>query len=103
MTSGSENEIVNLTDVSREHRTRHAHVVALEGVNLRLAAGAALAVVGPSGAGKSTLLRLIGGLDRPTHGSVRVLGHDLGSMSERELTKFRGTCVGMVFQDPHLL
>ena len=78
-------------------------MTAVDGVNLRLSAGEAVAVVGSSGAGKTTLLNLISGLDRPTSGRVCVLGHDLGGMSERLLTKFRAANVGVVFQDSYLL
>jgi ABC-type lipoprotein export system ATPase subunit len=59
--------------------------------------------MGPSGSGKTTLLNLIGGLDRPTSGSIRVLGHELQGLRERSLTRFRARVVGVVFQDPHLL
>jgi putative ABC transport system permease protein len=95
--------VVDVTSASREHRTKTTRVIALDAVSLRLAAGKAVAVVGPSGAGKTTLLNLISGLDRPTNGQVSVLGHDLGGMSERLLTKFRASSVGMVFQDSYLL
>jgi putative ABC transport system ATP-binding protein len=95
--------VVDVTSASREHRTRSTRVLALDAVSLEVTAGEALAVVGPSGAGKTTLLNLISGLDRPTNGKVSVLGHDLGAMSERLLTQFRASSVGMVFQDSYLL
>lgn len=100
---GVDDIVVDLAQVSREHRSGTKRIVAIDAVDLRLAAGEALAVVGPSGAGKTTLLNLIGGLDRPTSGRVEVLGHDLGCMSEGRLTKFRAANVGMVFQDSSLL
>jgi ABC-type lipoprotein export system ATPase subunit len=59
--------------------------------------------MGPSGSGKTTLLNLIGGLDRPSSGSVTILGSKLDGMSESQLTAFRARSVGIVFQDPHLL
>src|SRR5689334_21455183 len=65
--------------------------------------GEMLAIVGPSGIGKSTLLHLLGGLDRPDSGSVRVGDRDLTSMSNDELAKFRNRNVGFVFQFHHLL
>lgn len=95
--------VVDLALVSREHRTRSTRVLAVDAVTLKVAAGEAVAVVGSSGAGKTTLLNLISGLDRATAGEVRVLGHDIGAMSERALTRFRGTNVGVVFQDSYLL
>lgn len=95
--------VVDMVSASREHRSGSTRVMALDAVSLAVAAGDGVAVVGSSGAGKTTLLNLIGGLDRPTSGRVTVLGHDLGDLSERRLTRFRATSVGMVFQDSYLL
>ena len=95
--------VVDVESASREHRAGTTHVIAIDAVSLRMKAGEAVAVLGSSGAGKTTLLNLISGLDRPTGGQVAVLGHDLGSLSERRLTKFRSTNVGVVFQDSYLL
>jgi ABC-type lipoprotein export system ATPase subunit len=95
--------VVDLVDVSRAHRVGSTPVTILDSVSLTVNAGDALAVVGRSGAGKTTLLNLIGGLDRPTTGRVTVLGRELTHLSERSLTKFRATEVGMVFQDSYLL
>jgi len=78
-------------------------VVALEGITLDVRAGEALAITGPSGSGKSTLLNLIGGLDRPTSGTVLVDGRDLGQLGSRELAAYRATTVGFVFQSFRLL
>lgn len=94
---------VRLDGVSRVHRSRRREVRALEGVSLELPLGGALAVVGPSGAGKSTLLQLVAGLDLATTGTVEVLGHDLGGLSQRALTAFRAQHVGIVFQDDLLI
>lgn len=94
---------VRLDGVSRVHRSRRREVRALEGVSLELPLGGALAVVGPSGAGKSTLLQLVAGLDLATTGTVEILGHDLGGLSQRALTAFRAQHVGIVFQDDLLI
>ncbi len=75
----------------------------LRGVNLSVAPGEAVAIVGASGAGKSTLLHLLGALDRPTRGSVRVAGMDVGSASEEEAARLRNSRIGLVFQFHHLL
>lgn len=78
-------------------------VHALRGVSLTVAAGEYVAVVGPSGSGKSTLLQLIGGIDVPSEGSVTIMGTPLASLSDRQLTRFRLTHLGFVFQRFHLL
>jgi ABC-type antimicrobial peptide transport system, ATPase component len=76
---------------------------ALDGVDLTVTAGEAVAVMGPSGSGKSTLLNLIAGLDRPSAGRVEVAGTDLGRLSETALARFRRSHIGIVFQFFHLL
>jgi putative ABC transport system ATP-binding protein len=73
-------------------------VVALDGVSFEVRAGELVAIVGPSGSGKSTLLHLMGTLDRPSSGSVRVTGLDLAGLSDRELAALRATRIGFVFQ-----
>ena len=78
-------------------------VRALDGVNFTVSRGEMVAVVGPSGSGKSTLLHLIGALDRPSGGSVRVAGADLGELSDPALSLLRAWKIGFVFQQFHLL
>lgn len=75
----------------------------LHGIDLRVMPGEFAALVGPSGSGKSTLLNLIGLLDRPTAGVIRVTGRDTGALSEEDLTRFRGQVLGFIFQFHHLL
>ena len=78
-------------------------VRALDDVALTVSPGEFLGIVGPSGGGKSTLLHLVGGIDRPTSGSIAVAGRDLASLSESELTLYRRRDVGIVFQFFNLL
>lgn len=75
----------------------------LRGIDLEVAAGTSLSVVGPSGSGKSSLMSIIGGIERPTAGSVRVDGVDLGTLDEDGLASFRGDRVGILFQSFHLI
>ncbi|AUG76548.1 ABC transporter ATP-binding protein [Kitasatospora sp. MMS16-BH015] len=85
---------MELTDVRREY----GDTTALDGVSLEIRAGEAVAVMGPSGSGKSTLLNMVAGLDRPSSGSVRVQGEELGRLKEKELALFRRRRIGMIFQ-----
>lgn len=78
-------------------------VHALRGVDLRVENGEFVAVVGTSGSGKSTLLHMLGGLDRPTEGTVRVDGQDLFALKDEALTIFRRRRIGFVFQSYNLV
>jgi putative ABC transport system ATP-binding protein len=94
---------VRVESVSVHHRTAAGTVHALDGVTLDVPGGTSLAVVGPSGCGKSTLLGLLGGLDLPTAGTVR-LGADLVSgLPERGRAALRRACIGYVWQNDNLL
>ncbi len=75
----------------------------LSGIDLTIAENETVAIIGESGVGKSTLLHLLGGLDRPTAGTVRIAGTDLNSLRDRELARFRSEAIGFVFQFHHLL
>jgi ABC-type lipoprotein export system ATPase subunit len=78
-------------------------IPALRGVNLKVESGSFVALKGRSGSGKTTLLNCLAGLDRPTSGSMTVLGHDLMQMSDQELTEWRREQIGLVFQSFGLL
>ncbi|MGW4034062.1 ABC transporter ATP-binding protein [Streptomyces sp. NPDC004838] len=92
--------VVELAGVTKEYP---GGVAALRGVDLTIDAGELLAIVGPSGSGKSTLLHIVGTLDRPTAGSVAIAGHDVGRLSDRELSALRAQHIGFVFQAFHLV
>ncbi|MCK2241396.1 MULTISPECIES: ABC transporter ATP-binding protein [unclassified Crossiella] len=87
--------VIELTDVSKEYP---GGVHALRGASLRIESGELLAVVGPSGSGKSTMLQLMGTLDHPSSGIVRLLGHEVESLSDRQLSAVRAHWIGFVFQ-----
>lgn len=78
-------------------------VPALHGIDLSVTAGELLAIVGPSGSGKSTLLHIIGTLDRPSRGLVRIAGHDVAQLADAELSALRAHAIGFVFQQFFLL
>jgi lipoprotein-releasing system ATP-binding protein len=94
---------LDVDHLAKDYPTRSGPLTVLRDVTLRLDRGEALAVMGPSGSGKSTLLHLLGTLDRPTRGNVRLDGQDPFALSEPALADFRNRHVGFVFQDHHLL
>jgi lipoprotein-releasing system ATP-binding protein len=89
--------------LGKDYPTRSGPLTVLRDVNLALQRGEAVAVMGPSGSGKSTLLHILGTLDTPTAGTVRLDGRDPFALAERDLADFRNRHVGFVFQDHHLL
>jgi putative ABC transport system ATP-binding protein len=78
-------------------------VTALDGVSLTIERGEFVAIAGPSGSGKSTLLNIMGTLDRPTSGTVRIGGQDIARLTDRQLSALRGRLLGFVFQQFHLI
>ena len=94
--------VLELVDVVKQY-PGDPPVEVLRGVSLEIGAGELVAIAGPSGSGKSTLLHIIGTLDRPTSGTVRVTGHDVTALSDRQVSGLRARRVGFVFQQFFLL
>ena len=94
--------MIELDRVTRRFEGKR-QVVALDDVSLTIARGEMVSIIGPSGSGKSTLLNLIGGLDRPTTGEVKVDGEALGTLSDENLTRVRRDKIGFIFQFFNLL
>ncbi|GAA3731228.1 ABC transporter ATP-binding protein [Streptomyces tremellae] len=92
-----------LTGVTKRYRRGKQTVQALDGVDLTIPDGGRLVIQGPTGGGKSTLLQMLGGLDRPTAGTVALDGTDLGALSEAGLTRVRAETIGFVFQGFNLI
>ena len=86
-----------------EHQTTSGPVRALDGVSFSVESGSSIAITGPSGGGKSTLLGVIGGLARPTSGSVRIGDSQISDLSERDRSDFRRSHIGFVYQADNLL
>ena len=95
--------ILETKDLRKVYGSGDTEVRALEGVDLTVEKGEFVAVVGTSGSGKSTLLHMLGGLDRPTGGTVTVDGKELSAMRDEELTIFRRRKIGFVFQNYNLV
>ena len=95
--------VIALTDVVKRYQTGHETVEALKDVDFRAERGEMVTIIGPSGSGKSTLLNMIGLLDTPTEGQIRLDGRDVTDFTEDELTEERRSEIGFVFQDFHLL
>jgi putative ABC transport system ATP-binding protein len=92
----------NVVELDQVTKSYQGGVAALAGVSLSIGYGELVAIVGPSGSGKSTMLNMIGTLDRPTSGTVRIDGHDVASLSDRQLSALRASRIGFVFQQFHL-
>jgi putative ABC transport system ATP-binding protein len=92
-----------LTDVTKDYPKGRSTVQALRGVDMEIEDGQWLAIQGPTGHGKSTLLQILGGLDRPTKGTVDFDGRDLAKLRETEMTKVRAQSIGFIFQTFNLI
>jgi predicted ABC-type transport system involved in lysophospholipase L1 biosynthesis ATPase subunit len=94
---------IRAADVRKVYGKKDAQVEALRGISIEVAGGERVALLGKSGSGKSTLLNLLGGLDRPSSGGLRVGGRELDKLSGREMARFRSTTVGIIFQSFNLI
>jgi len=95
--------LLEVVDLHKSYRDGDRVVDVLNGISLHIRSGEIIALVGASGAGKSTLMHIMGALDRPSAGTVRYMGEDLFTKSERQLATFRNSSIGFVFQFHHLL
>jgi putative ABC transport system ATP-binding protein len=95
--------MIELRDVHVTLGSAAGPVKILRGIDLEVPPATSISVVGPSGSGKSTLLAVIGGIERPTSGTVKVDGQDLGALGEDDLATFRGRRIGILFQSFHLI
>jgi len=95
--------LIQIKDLIKTYVDHGVEAPALRGVNLEIAGGEFTAIAGPSGSGKTTLLNIMGGLDRPTSGTVMVDGVDLGTLSRSALAEYRLHKVGFVFQSYNLI
>ena len=89
---------ISIRDLIKVYRTGRSEIIALRGLDCTIREGVVLAIMGPSGCGKTTLLNILGGLDRPTAGSIMIDGSNLVNLSDAELVKHRRERVGVVFQ-----
>ena len=95
--------IIETKNLGKEFLRDEFRVVALKDVNVHVAKGEFVSLMGPSGSGKSTLLHLVAAMDRPTTGEIRVLGHDLRELNDRQIAHWRNENVGFVFQQFNLI
>ena len=103
LNAASRKNLFRLRDVYRIYGQEPVAVHALDGVSLDIHAGDFMAIIGPSGSGKSTLLGLLGCLDLPTKGSIKVDQTEITDLEDSERSKLRGNSIGFVFQQFHLI
>ncbi|QLC49188.1 ABC transporter ATP-binding protein [Methanolobus zinderi] len=95
--------VITINGLKKSYQLGEMEVPILHGIDLNVKKGEFVAIMGPSGSGKSTLMNMIGCLDRPTGGSVRLMGKDTASISDNELAELRGFEIGFVFQNFNLI
>src|SRR5438552_1638541 len=94
--------LIELKNITRTYKLGDETLNALAGVSLNINPGEFIAIMGPSGSGKSTLANIIGGLDRPSSGSISVEGADLSRARDRKMSAYRNSHIGFVFQSFNL-
>jgi putative ABC transport system ATP-binding protein len=95
--------MIQLKNIEKVYRTSTVETLAINGISLDIARGEFLSIMGPSGCGKSTLLNIIGLLDEPSKGSIRIANQDLTGFKDKRLAKFRNEKLGFIFQSYHLI
>ena len=95
--------IIEVTDLRKVYRIGSEKIVALNSIKLAIQKGELICLLGTSGSGKSTLLNMMAGLEKPTKGTVKILGQSINAMSEKKLAKFRQDYLGFIFQSYNLL
>lgn len=103
METPQNNAFIDIAGLRKTYKMGSVLVHALDGVDLQIAPNSFCVIMGPSGSGKSTLLHLIGGLDRPTEGTIHVNGQEIDALDENELAVFRRRTVGFIFQSFNLI
>ncbi|MCH2043722.1 MAG: ABC transporter ATP-binding protein [Saprospiraceae bacterium] len=103
MSNNNNKTVITTKGVTKVYNPKTIPVHALDGVDLEIKAGEFTAIVGPSGSGKTTLLNAIGGLDRPTEGSIEIAGVDIATLSDGKMIEFRRNNIGFVFQAYNLI
>jgi putative ABC transport system ATP-binding protein len=98
-----DNLIIETRNLHKEYKRDEFQIIALQNANIQIQKGEFIALMGPSGSGKSTLLHLIAAIDRPSQGSVRVLGQELQKLSDKQIAHWRNEHIGFVFQTFNLI
>ena len=98
-----DNLIIETRNLHKEYKRDEFQIIALKNANIQIQKGEFIALMGPSGSGKSTLLHLIAAIDRPSQGSVRVLGQELQELSDKQIAHWRNEHIGFVFQTFNLI